>query len=430
MTTDTPRRSIQAGHLYSDRARQALSFPSGVASKRTKTSSAATSKAAYCIVFLLVLLLAGFSVSRGRRSSHFPSNDAIRKVGQPALNLLRNCTAASTSPVCKWARKHNRANRKRPVDWEPKEGWPEDVEVLSSTRHTSDRALTAVEKALLSLNMPSQPLQSVAQSFWPTQSAPWASETQRSNLPQCAALHSHPCIAVIGSGNFSYELQPELHNCTTVQELQLVTAANCQHSAGVWMARQPQALSELTALTSNNHQCSMEQLLSKTAAMWYLGGEAAHIQQLQTQDIRIAGVPAVHFADAVWHERYKVRPSAAVTSDAMQPSALWIGLITVLECASASQQIHVFTSQSSSTLHDVTAEADLLEKLHASGIITLHQDCLAGIPCTASQNGVILQGEKGLVAPGVKLYPHRKKWQDASMRVYNEEEDDEDEDNV
>lgn len=106
------------------------------------------------------------------------------------------------------------------------------------------------------------------------------------------------------------------------------------------------------------------------------------------------------------------------------------GLITVLECASASQQIHVFTSQSSSTLHDVTAEADLLEKLHASGIITLHQDCLAGIPCTASQNGVILQGEKGLVAPGVKLYPHRKKWQDASMRVYNEEEDDEDEDNV
>lgn len=306
MTTDTPRRSIQAGHLYSDRARQALSFPSGVASKRTKTSSAATSKAAYCIVFLLVLLLAGFSVSRGRRSSHFPSNDAIRKVGQPALNLLRNCTAASTSPVCKWARKHNRANRKRPVDWEPKEGWPEDVEVLSSTRHTSDRALTAVEKALLSLNMPSQPLQSVAQSFWPTQSAPWASETQRSNLPQCAALHSHPCIAVIGecriacvsawtvllskaasgwsvqasrsasaviagvvtavvtaagSGNFSYELQPELHNCTTVQELQLVTAANCQHSAGVWMARQPQALSELTALTSNNHQCSMEQVI-------------------------------------------------------------------------------------------------------------------------------------------------------------------------
>lgn len=72
---------------------------------------------------------------------------------------------------------------------------------------------------------------------------------------------------------------------------------------------------------------SLLQLLSKTAAMWYLGGEAAHIQQLQTQDIRIAGVPAVHFADAVWHERYKVRPSAAVTSDAMQPSALWIGRV-------------------------------------------------------------------------------------------------------
>ena len=101
------------------------------------------------------------------------------------------------------------------------------------------------------------------------------------------------------------------------------------------------------------------------------------------------------------------------------------GLITILECVSTSQQIHVFTSQSSSSLHDVAAEADLLEKMHASGIIILHQACLAGTPCTASQDGVILQGDKGLVAPGVKLYPHRKKWQDASMRVYNEEEEDE-----
>lgn len=75
---------------------------------------------------------------------------------------------------------------------------------------------------------------------------------------------------------------------------------------------------------------SMLQLLSKTAAMWYLGGEAAHIQQLQTQDIRLAGVPAVHFPDAVWHERYKARPSAAVTPDAMQPSALWIGRVSIV----------------------------------------------------------------------------------------------------
>ena len=208
MTTDTPRRSGQAGYFSSDRARQALSFPSGVTSKRTRTSSAATAKAAWCIVFLLVLLLAGFSASRGRRSTHFRSfspgsNNAFEQLGQPSLNALRNCTAASTSPVCKWARKHNSANRKRPVDWEPKEGWPEDVEVLSSIRHASDRALTAVEKALFSLNKPSQPLQSVAQSFWPTNSAPGASDTQPSDLPQCAALHSHPCIALIGDSRIT-----------------------------------------------------------------------------------------------------------------------------------------------------------------------------------------------------------------------------------
>lgn len=109
------------------------------------------------------------------------------------------------------------------------------------------------------------------------------------------------------------------------------------------------------------------------------------------------------------------------------------GLITILECASPSQQIHVFTPQPSSpaiSVHDVAAEADLMDKLHASGIITLHQNCSAGSLCTASHDGVILQGNKGLVAPGVKLYPHRKKWQDASMRVYNEEEVDEEEDDV
>lgn len=203
MTTDTPRRSIQPGHSYSDRARQSLTLSNSIASKRTRTSSLATAKTACCLVLLLVLLLAGFSVSRGRPSSQFRSlrpgsNNPFEQLGQPALNELRNCTAVSMTPVCKWARKHSRANRKRPVDWEPKEGWPEDAEILSSIRHASDRALTAVEQALLPLNRPSQPLQSIAQSFWPTQNTPEASDTQRSNLPQCAGLHSHPCIALIG----------------------------------------------------------------------------------------------------------------------------------------------------------------------------------------------------------------------------------------
>ena len=65
-----------------------------------------------------------------------------------------------------------------------------------------------------------------------------------------------------GNGNVSHHLQPELQNCTTVQELELVTAANCQHSADVWIASQPLALSALAALISNNQQCSMQQVLS------------------------------------------------------------------------------------------------------------------------------------------------------------------------
>ena len=106
------------------------------------------------------------------------------------------------------------------------------------------------------------------------------------------------------------------------------------------------------------------------------------------------------------------------------------GLMTVLECALPGAHIHVFPSQSSSqtiSLHDVAAEAAFLTKLQLSGLIWLHEDCLEGASCPARPSGITLQGNKGLAAPGVKLYPHRKKWQDSSMRVYNEEEEDEDE---
>ena len=67
-----------------------------------------------------------------------------------------------------------------------------------------------------------------------------------------------------GNGNVSYELQPELQNCITVQELELVTAANCQHSADVWVASQPLALSALAALTNDNKQCSVQQVIQIT----------------------------------------------------------------------------------------------------------------------------------------------------------------------
>ena len=196
MTKDTPRRSTHPSQSHSGWGRQALSLTSGDTSRRNRAKSVAISKAAFCLV-LLLLVLAGFStLSRGRQSGHFGSNSpgsALEQLGQPAINELRNCTATSNSPLCKWARRYNRANRKRPVDWEAAEGWPEGAELLSSIRHASDRTLTAVDKASNEL----EPLQNIAQSFWPVQHAP-VSDTPRSSLPQCANLHDRPCIAFIG----------------------------------------------------------------------------------------------------------------------------------------------------------------------------------------------------------------------------------------
>lgn len=211
MTTDTPRRSTHPGHAHSEWARQAMSFTSGDTSRRNRASSVAIARAACCIV-LLLLLLAGFNAfPRGRHSSPFGSyspGSALEHLGQPAINELSNCTAASTSPLCKWARKHNRANRKRPVDWEPAEGWPEHAEVLSSTRHASDRALTAVKEASLVADRTPEPLENIAKSFWPMQHVPGVSNTPQSTQPQCSDLHNRPCIAIIGEGCMQYMSLP------------------------------------------------------------------------------------------------------------------------------------------------------------------------------------------------------------------------------
>ena len=134
------------------------------------------------------------------------------------------------------------------------------------------------------------------------------------------------------------------------------------------------------------------------------------------------------------HNSYRYELYNRLFGDMEEAVECWhAGLITVLECSLPDVQIHVYIPQPSSqaiSLHDVAAEADMLHRMHASGMITLHQDCSEGVPCAASLDGVSLQGNEGLVAPGVKLYPHRKKWQDSSMRVYNEEEEDEDEDDA
>ena len=65
--------------------------------------------------------------------------------------------------------------------------------------------------------------------------------------------------------------------------------------------------------------------MSKTKAIWYLGGEQVHIQQLQSQDPSIANVPAIHFPYATWKEQYKARTAPASAGAAMEPSPLWIG---------------------------------------------------------------------------------------------------------
>jgi len=80
-----------------------------------------------------------------------------------------------------------------------------------------------------------------------------------------------------------------------------------------------------------------------------------------------------------------------------------------------------------SSLHHMAAEAELLEKLHASGLIVLHEACPGGTTCIAKSGGISHHSEAGLTAPGVKLYIHRKKRQDSSTLVYNEDEDEEEE---
>lgn len=107
------------------------------------------------------------------------------------------------------------------------------------------------------------------------------------------------------------------------------------------------------------------------------------------------------------------------------------GLLTVLECARADAQIHVYTAEPSDTelaLHDTSAELELMTQLHASSLVVLHEDCQDGVTCVAKAGNVDHHPKEGLKAPGVKLYVHRAKWQDSSMRVYSEDEDEEDED--
>ena len=82
-------------------------------------------------------------------------------------------------------------------------------------------------------------------------------------------------------------------------------------------------------------------------------------------------------------------------------------------------------------MHDADAEAEFFSKLNASGLIVLHENCSNGTPCAATPGGIVQEQEEGLLtAPGMKLYVHRKKWRDSSMRVYDDEEEENEEENV
>ncbi len=149
MTTDTPKHSTQQSHAYPDRSRQSLTFSNAATAERSRSVVLARLACLFLLVSL-VCLAGAAALYRGSSSAHFRSqgpfsNDRLRQFGQSASNGLQNCTATSSSAVRKWARQHSRINRKRPADWEPKAGWPEELEMTQSLRHSSDQALTALD---------------------------------------------------------------------------------------------------------------------------------------------------------------------------------------------------------------------------------------------------------------------------------------------
>ena len=206
MMNDRPKRSTQQGHSYPDRSRQ-LTFANAGTPERSSRLRAAVSRRA-CFFSLLILLgLVGFvAFHRGTpfHSQASLSSDRLRQFGLSASNELHKCTPTSISAVCTWARQHSRVNRKRPTDWEPKEGWPQELEVTPSLHHASDRALTALDNATGSSQTTRESLQNVLHSLWPMQSKPDLPILEQSSLPQCAALYRQPCIALVGK-----------HCCTT-----------------------------------------------------------------------------------------------------------------------------------------------------------------------------------------------------------------------
>lgn len=307
MTLDRPKRSTQQSHSYPDRSRVLLTFANAGTPERSSLLRAAVSRRACFLSLLILLCLAGFVAFLRRtpfQSQASFSSDRLRQFGLSQSNELHKCTTTSTSAVCKWARQHSRANRKRPTDWEPKEGWPEELEVTQSLHHASDRALTALDNATGSSQSTRESLQNVLHSLWPMQSKPDLPILEQSSLPQCAALYRQPCIALVGkhcfttaawllqccqrcareshrqtfpfsdagNANVSHALQAEMQGCTVVRQLDVVTSALCASSADVWTLDQGSSSSTLMLLASSNEHCSRQQVNHiAEPSIWHTG---------------------------------------------------------------------------------------------------------------------------------------------------------------
>ena len=98
----------------------------------------------------------------------------------------------------------------------------------------------------------------------------------------------------------------------------------------------------------------------------------------------------------------------------------------MLECVPGTTSLHVYVSNTSGyqcEQCDTLFEQNFMTNLTQASLITLHQ--CAGASCE-SQAGTIYPVEQGIATAGVRLYPHKTKWQQKGRIYADEEEEDED----
>lgn len=101
----------------------------------------------------------------------------------------------------------------------------------------------------------------------------------------------------------------------------------------------------------------------------------------------------------------------------------------MLECVPGTTSVHVYINKQTQSLCEQCNDAfehSFMRNLTQASLISSHQCDEGG--CEA-QTGSVDPVEHGAMTAGVKLYIHKSKWQQSKGKVYaDEEEDDEDED--